>query len=53
MSKRDHSLLLEDMYESAVKIKKYTEGQDFDSFMEDDKTIDADKANYTLVFGRN
>lgn len=49
MSKRDHSLLLEDMYESAVKIKKYTEGQDFDSFIEDDKTIDAVVRNFEII----
>lgn len=29
MSKRDTLLLLEDMFQSAQKIKKYTEGLDF------------------------
>ena len=39
MSKRDASLLLEDMRESVLKIKKYTNGPDLDSFMHDEKTI--------------
>lgn len=46
MSKRDKILLLEDMLQSAVKIKRYTENLDFDSFMSDDKTIDAVVRNF-------
>lgn len=41
MSKRDKILLLDDMLQSALKIKKYTDNMDFNSFIEDDKTIDA------------
>jgi len=41
MSKRDQILLLEDMLDSAIKIKKYTELLDFEGFIKDDKTIDA------------
>ncbi len=49
MSKRDHFLLIEDMYESAIKIQKYTDGQDFDSFLKDDKTIDAVIRNFEII----
>jgi uncharacterized protein with HEPN domain len=41
MSNRDLILLLEDMLESAIKIKRYTANLDYDSFLDDDKTIDA------------
>ena len=33
MSKRDISLLLEDMLESAFKIRRYVNEMDFDSFI--------------------
>lgn len=46
MSKRDHILLLEDMLESALKIKRYTINLDFNSFLNDDKTIDAVVRNF-------
>jgi uncharacterized protein with HEPN domain len=49
MSKRDKILLLEDMLQSAVKIKRYTENLDFDSFMSDDKTIDAVVRNFEII----
>lgn len=49
MSKRDRSLLLEDMLESALKIKKYTKGHDADSFLKDDKTIDAVVRNFEII----
>lgn len=41
MSKRDHILLIEDMLEAALKIKRYVDGLDFNAFINDDKTIDA------------
>lgn len=49
MSKRDRSLLLEDMLESAKKIKKYTTGFDYNRFLEDDKTIDAVVRNFEII----
>ena len=38
MSKRDVLLLLDDMLQSAQKIKRYTKDIDYDSFLNDDKT---------------
>ncbi len=49
MSSRDRKLLLEDMLESALKIKRYTLGLDYDSFVADDKTIDAVVRNFEIV----
>jgi uncharacterized protein with HEPN domain len=49
MSKRDNRLLLDDMLESASKIIKYTKGMDFDSFLSDEKTIDAVVRNFEII----
>ena len=49
MSKRDTILLLEDMLESAIKIKRYTTEHDFDSFIKDEKTIDAVVRNFEII----
>lgn len=49
MSKRDKILLIEDMLESARKIKKYTSGQDYDSFLNDEKTVDAVIRNFEII----
>ncbi len=49
MSKRDLILLLEDMLESASRIKKYTNNLDYDSFISDDKTIDAVVRNFEII----
>ena len=49
MSKRDTLLLLEDMLESSIKIRKYTDGLDFDSFLADDKTVDAVVRNFEII----
>jgi len=49
MSKRDLILLLEDMLESALKIKRFTTDLDFDSFINDDKTIDAVVRNFEVI----
>ncbi len=49
MSKRDTSLLLEDMLEAAKKIKRYTEFHDFGSFIADEKTIDAVVRNFEII----
>lgn len=49
MSKRDRLLLIEDMHEAALKIKRYTKGMDYDSFLIDDKTIDAIVRNFEII----
>jgi len=49
MSKRDVILLLEDMLESALKIKEYTKTKSFDTFLQDDKTIDAVIRNFEII----
>lgn len=49
MSKRDRSLLLKDMLESAEKIKQYSNGIDLESFLNDEKTIDATVRNFEIV----
>lgn len=49
MYKRDVLLLLEDMLESAKKVRKYTHGLDFDSFMNEEKTLDAVIRNFEII----
>jgi len=49
MFKRDLKLLLEDMLESALKIKRYTAKHDFESFINDEKTIDAVVRNFEII----
>ncbi len=49
MSKRDIFLLVEDMIESAIKIKNYTKNLDFDLFQKDEKTIDAVVRNFEII----
>jgi uncharacterized protein with HEPN domain len=49
MSKRDTLLLLDDMFQSAQKIKQYTKTHDFDSFLSDDKTIDTVVRNFEII----
>ena len=49
MSKRDTILLLEDMLQSAKRIKRYTENLDLNSFILDDKTIDAVVRNFEVI----
>lgn len=49
MSKRDTILLLDDMLQSAQKIRLYTQDLDFDSFMSDDKTKDAVVRNFEII----
>jgi uncharacterized protein with HEPN domain len=49
MSKRDLILLLEDMLESASKIKRYTDKQDFESFINDEKTMVAVVRNFEII----
>lgn len=49
MSKRDAILLLEDMLLSARKIKAYTKDIDFNTFMDDEKTMDAVVRNFEII----
>ena len=49
MSKRDILLLLEDMIESAFRIKNYTKDLDFNSFIKDEKTVDAVVRNFEII----
>ncbi|MFT5877800.1 MAG: hypothetical protein ACI8SA_001665 [Dokdonia sp.] len=49
MSKRDNTLLLEDMHEAALKIKSYTSGYSLSDFLNDDKTIDAVVRNLEII----
>lgn len=49
MSKRDILLLLDDMLQSALKIKRYTKDIDYDSFVKDEKTIDAVVRNFEII----
>ncbi|WAC41891.1 DUF86 domain-containing protein [Pedobacter sp. SL55] len=49
MSKRDTLLLLEDMLQYAQKIKLYTKGFDYDSFLADNKTVDAVVRNFEII----
>lgn len=49
MSKRDASLLLQDMREAMQKIASYTEGMDFDAFLADTKTCDAVVRNVEII----
>jgi uncharacterized protein with HEPN domain len=49
MSKRDTLLLLDDMFQSAQKIKRYTKDLDFNSFLSDDKTMDAVARNFEII----
>jgi len=49
MSKREASLLLQDINDSIKKIKLYTIGMSFEMFQNDDKTIDAVIRNFEII----
>ena len=49
MSKRDNDLLLEDILDAATKIQRYCKGLDYNSFINDDKTIDAVVRNFEVI----
>jgi uncharacterized protein with HEPN domain len=49
MSKRSNSILIEDIIECCNKIFKYTEGYSYESFEDDDKTIDAVIRNFEII----
>jgi uncharacterized protein with HEPN domain len=46
MSKRDLNLLVDDMLQSSLKIKKNIGISSFDEFLNDEKTIDAVIRNF-------
>ena len=46
----DITLLLEDMLEAALKIKRYTSNLNFELFLKDDKTIDAVVRNFEIIW---
>ena len=49
MSKRPIDLLLNDIIESIDKVEQYTEGMSFDSFSNDQKSIDAVVRNLEII----
>ena len=49
MSKRELSLLIDDILQSCIKIKKYTADLSFDDFLDDEKTFDAVVRNFTII----
>ena len=49
MSKREPSLLIEDIIESANKILEYTHDLSFEEFTNDSKTIDAVIRNFEII----
>jgi uncharacterized protein with HEPN domain len=49
MSKREISLLLEDIRDACQKILAYTAGMNYDDFISDDKTIDAVVRNFEII----
>ena len=51
MSKRDLVLLLEDILEAALKIKRYSSGLNYEAFIDDDKTMDAVVRNFEIIGG--
>ena len=49
MPKRDSDLLIADMIECCKKILDYTNAMDYDSFLADNKTIDAVIRNFEVL----
>ncbi len=49
MSKRDPSLLIEDIIDSAQKILEYTHNLSLEAFTKDSKTIDAVIRNFEII----
>lgn len=49
MSKRESLLLIEDMLESALKIMRYTNEMDYDTFLSDERTVDAVVRNFEII----
>ena len=49
MSKRNVKLYIEDVRDAVEKIEKYTEGLSFDTFIKDEKTVDAVVKNFSVI----
>lgn len=49
MSNRDTKLLLDDILQSALKIKRYTGLMDINKLVKDDKTLDAVIRNFEII----
>lgn len=49
MSKREPKLLISDILASIEKIKSYTSGHTFETFIEDSKTLDAVIRNFEII----
>jgi len=49
MSERDPCLFLNDMLEAISRIEEYTEGYDFEDFINDRKTVDAVLRNLEII----
>ena len=49
MSKRDPSLLLQDMRDAMSRVARYVSGMDLAAFLEDEKTIDAVVRNIEII----
>jgi len=49
MSKREPSLLIEDMIESANKILNYTQNLTYEQFVKDSRTVDAVIRNFEII----
>jgi len=49
MSRRDNHLLILDMLDAAYRIQTYTEGLDFEEFVNDQKTLDAVVRNFEII----
>lgn len=49
MSKREIWLVLDDMLQAAIKIRSYTEGYNYELFLEDEKTTDAVVRNFEII----
>ena len=49
MPKREEDLLISDMIDGTRKILSYTKGMDFNSFISDDKTVDAVIRNFEVI----
>lgn len=49
MSNRDTSLLIDDMLQSAQKIRQYTKEHNYNAFLADDRTIGAVVRNFEII----
>ena len=49
MSKREESLLLNDILEAGHKIVNFTKGMDMENFLQDEKTQDATIRNFEIM----